>query len=165
MTSLPKQSSTPASAMHISQATTHTNHREILYNADNQGRYAVQSYEVREWTRTESPIWQALQPTDNWPVLQSIERADLANSRSTSRSSVIVVQSREDSQLDKPGSKGMTAKLPKSAAPPPAPRPHRLSTPDLSDLDEDGPFCHCDAKKQCNSKGGCLRKKYRRALS
>lgn len=169
MPSLPEPSSVPASAMHASHTSTPYNYREVSYHLDNRGRYAIESYEVRPPSLrsppASSPYTQRLQPTGYHLVLRSTERSNPTDPRTTPQNPIIVVQSCEGLQLDKAGSKGMAADSPKSAAPPPAPRPRRLSTPELSDLDEERLFCYCDAKKNCDSKKRCVRKACRRALS
>jgi hypothetical protein len=168
MSSLPERLSTSASAMRHTHPATHYNCREVLYHVDHQGRYAVQSCEVRPPSRQsptrQPPSRQRLQESDDCPMLQPIERASLNRSRSTSRRAIIVVQSREGLRLDRPQVKGVLANSQKPAAPPPAPRPQRLPTPELSDLDDDEPFCHCDVEKKCDSRRGCLRKNHPRAL-
>lgn len=166
MPSLPKPSPV---AMHASQDLTQHNHRETSYHMDGQGQYAIQSYEIRapsrHSVRTPPPRWRRLQPTDYSRVLHSIKREATIESTSGSRGSNIVAQSREACQLDKARFKDIAANPPKSLETPPAPRPRRLSTPDLSDLDEDRPFCSCDTRMKCNSKKGCLNKTCRRDLS
>ena len=168
MSSPPKQSSTPASATKSSQTTMHYSRREVLYHADHQGRYAVQLYEVRPPSRhsttTQRSSWQHPQPSNHYPMLQSVERASPTESRSASRNPIVIVQSRESLQLNRPESKGVAAISQKPAGTPPAPRPQRLPSPELSDLDDDEPFCCCDTKKKCDPRRGYLRKKYRRAL-
>jgi hypothetical protein len=168
MSSLPKQSSTPASVTKSSHVAMHYNRREVLYHADHRGRYAVQSYEVRppsrQPTTTQRSNWQHPQPSNHYPVLQSVERASPTESRSASRNPIAIVQSRVSLQVNRPESKGVAAISQKLAAPPPAPRPQRLPSPELSDLDDDEPFCCCDIKKKCEPRGTRLRKKYRRTL-
>ncbi|KAF1929184.1 uncharacterized protein M421DRAFT_133675 [Didymella exigua CBS 183.55] len=164
MTSLPKLP--PAQT---SQAAVQCNRREVSYHPDNQGRYAIQAYEVRPHSRrsppTRTPCWHRLKSNDYYPMLHSVERTRPTDFR-TSQNPIVVAQSCDGRQLNKIGPKGISEDLPMpTELPPPAPRPHRLSTPDLSDLKEERPFCYCDAEESCDSKRTCARRISRRALS
>lgn len=160
MSSLPERSLTSASALKNTRPAVHYNRREMLYHVDHQGRYAVQSRDVRRPARqspmTQPPYRRQLQASDDCPTLQPIGPAGPNQSRSTSRRNVLLVQSREGYQLDRSGSKSVAADSPGQVTTPPAPRPQRLPTPEISDPDEAEPFCYCDVKKKCDSSRGCV---------
>lgn len=169
MSLLQEGPSTSVSAIRHTCPATHYNRREVLYHVDHQGRYAVQSRGAQPPSRQaptmQEPSRQRLQASDDCPVSQSIERASPNKSRSTSRRPIVVVQSREDYQINSVGSKSTTANSQRPTTLPLAPRPQRLPTPELPNLNDDEPFCYCDVKKKCDdSKGGCIRKSHRWAF-
>lgn len=168
MSPLLQPSSTSTSAMKSIHTATRYIHREVLYHVDHEGRSTVQSYETRPASRRsttmQQPSWQRPKASENHPALHCSERAGPNGSKSTSRSPIVIVQSREGPQFDSIESNGKAENSQRSAAPPPAPQPRRLPTPELSDLGDDEPFCHCDVKKKCGSKRDCLRKNYGQAL-
>ncbi|KAF2622667.1 hypothetical protein BU25DRAFT_415160 [Macroventuria anomochaeta] len=155
MPSLPSSSSAPAIVMPTSHSSSSVKYREVAYHLDGQDRYVAESYEVRSPSRQSPPaprdMQHLLQPTEYSFAPQSVMRPSLTPSKPTSKRSIIIVPSRESLQQDQPDTKPGAIKASKPVAPPLAPRPRRLSTPDLSDIEDDQPFCHCDSKKKCAS--------------
>ena len=125
-------------------------YRESTYQEDSHGRYVAQPYEVQPPLRQSIP---AATPYKNdfgtttysfGP--QCTMRLELSSSRIKSKKPVIVAQSCEGFQQSTSKTKPRDAEPLKSAAIPSTPRPRRLSTPELSDSDEERPFCTCDSK-------------------
>ena len=155
MPSLPLSPAVPAIAMPTSHTSSTNKYREVVYRLDGPNRYISQSYEIRSSSRQSSPVpppcMQHLKSANYSFVPQSVAPAKPSSSKTTSKNTVLVVQSREGLQQDQPDAKARAVEPSKSAAPPPAPRPRRLPTPELSDTDDDQPFCHCDSEKNCAS--------------
>jgi hypothetical protein len=81
-------------------------------------------------------------------VPQFTMHSNFTSSMVASKKSIVIIQSREGIQQDTAATGTGDAKPSKSAAPPPTPRPCRLPTPELSDIDEERPFCDCEALRK-----------------
>ncbi|KZM19207.1 hypothetical protein ST47_g9649 [Ascochyta rabiei] len=141
MPSLPSSLSAPEMLGKNSHLPRADKYREVAYHQDDQGRYVAQSYPLwRQPPPVKAPPKQRLQSKGDCSRTQPIVCAEQSFPRPGSKESSVIVQSRED----RSGTKSRDIKYTKSLSPPPAPRLRRLSTPDLSDVDEERCFCDCD---------------------
>lgn len=152
MPSLPSSSAPMPMMLHkIGNASKADKYREAAYHQDSQGRFVAQSYEVRPSQRLSSPATvpyrQNPQSTESSFGTGSVVVMELASCRLRSKKPAVIVQSRDGFREDVQRIKPRDTTILESKAIPPAPRPRRLSTPELSDIDEGRPFCGCDSKK------------------
>jgi hypothetical protein len=147
MPSLLSPPAKPAKTMPAQHLPPSKKYREVEYHLDGNHRYVAQSYEVRppscSSSVTSSPRTQPTQSTRHSNLSEPSAPAKFSSTK-FEQSKMVVVQSREDALQGSPCDNARTAKVSTLEDPPPAPRPRRLSSPDLPDVKSDQSFCHCD---------------------
>lgn len=144
---LPSSASAPVTKTVNGHALEPKQYRDIAYHLDHQDRYITQSYEV--WAPSHSstlsipPCMQHPQLTKNSFSSHSSTRTNSISPRVVPEKSLVVIQWLEGLQQDTSKAGNGNATPSKPAVPPPAPQPRRLPTPELSDIDEERPFCEC----------------------
>ncbi|KAJ8112331.1 hypothetical protein OPT61_g5275 [Boeremia exigua] len=153
MPSLPMSAATPPVVITSNHTLNGNKYREVAYHLDGQNRYVAQSYDVRPFPQHSSPAHlpctQRLLPIEYSSVRQSDTAARASPSTTTSKKPMVIVQSRGCVLQDKPHAKKTKVAECSRPIPPPTPRPRLLSSPELSDVEDDRPFCYCDASKNC----------------
>lgn len=160
MPSLPLLSSTPETTKDTHHVSTTNQYREAAYHQDSQGRYVAQSYRVQRPLDPSSPVLES-----NTKLVKRPRRSlrsqrtvllELSSSKMTSWSSNVDL-SREDHQQPSSALKPRRTETSTSLIPPSAPRPRRLATPELSDIEDERQFCGCDCKRNaCKCCTSCL---------
>lgn len=152
MPSLPVTTMNPAHLLTTSYTISSDKYREVAYHLNGRDGYVAQSYEVRLPSRRSPSL--SSDPSRFMMHASLTKRsslegsgAKLNSSKSMSKKTVVVVQSRECVLQDQ-AHKARVVKSSELTVPPPTSRPSRLATPDLSDIDDDRPFCHCDFRKE-----------------
>ena len=152
MPSLPIPSAKPAETMPTQDVSPSKKYREVEYHLDGNRRYVAQSYEVRPPSRpssaTSSPRTQSAQSARHSGSSEPSAPGKLSSSKIAQSKTVVVVQSRENALQGTPYDHTRAARVSTSEGPPQAPRPRRLSSPDLPDMKSDQSFCHCDTYKK-----------------
>lgn len=147
--------STKAKSMATTPTSPSRKYRQVAYHADNRGRYVVQSCEVRSsscrapQSSQEPPGATQHLLLAQWPSARRHELdARLSPDRPKSQKSSVIVQSRESVLRDQitAAKKTRAVQSPKALTPP-TPRPRRLTTPELSSVDDGKTFCQCDLKR------------------
>src|SRR5690242_2897316 len=152
MPSLPVTTMNPAHLWSVSQMMSSEKHREVTYHLNSRNGYVAQSYEVRSPSRR-SPTMSPAPPRFmlHAPLTKCSSLggsgAKSNPSKPMSKKTVVVVQSRECVLQDQ-AHKARVIKSSELTVPPSTPRPSRLATPELSDIDDERPFCHCDFRKE-----------------
>jgi hypothetical protein len=151
MPSLPSLSSVPKTLGIEHDASKTSKYREAAYHQDGQGRYVAQSYEVRRPLSPPSPAPMLSKHRMKLPKRSlkqsSIVVLELPCPRRIPEQSINLDQPREGPQQRPSGPTPSKIEVIKAAAPPSTPRPRRLPTPELSDIESERPFCGCDIKK------------------
>ncbi|KAJ4989309.1 hypothetical protein SVAN01_05214 [Stagonosporopsis vannaccii] len=155
MPSLPLTSMTHATLTTAGHASSSDKYREVAYHFNGRDQCMAQSYEIRSPSHGVPAL--SPQPSRDTQHTLSPRRSSLRQScarldsfKPESGRSVLVVQSREYVLQDQ-AHKATATNSEDFTEPPTTPRPRRLATPDLSDVDEDRPFCHCEFRKDCKS--------------
>lgn len=156
MPSLPLTLAAPTTLMTTSHASNSHKCREVEYHLNGRDRYVAQSYEVRSPSHHSHIVPPASPRSMQHPLsskYSSLRRSAVRLERFKPKAgkSVVVVQSRECVLQDQAHTKAKAVKSSELTTPSPTPRPRRLPTPDLSDIDDDRPFCRCDSRKDCTS--------------
>jgi hypothetical protein len=157
MPSLPLSSSAPKISKDAHHVPKTMKYREAKYHQDGQGRYVAQSYEIRA-PSNQSPLApmsgnkQHMKSFEDSSRSQSVVAVDVSSQWKTLDRATNVVCSRESLQRPQRKVQIVQKEISISTPAPSAPRPRRLPTPELSDIEDERVFCGCDIKRKVS---GC----------